>query len=66
MSSADQSTLELEALTGRIKLHDGAAYAQNKLALTMWSRSLVLSSNDRIAVLQSLRLTLGRCSVAKW
>ena len=27
VSSADQSTLELEALTGRIKLHDGAAYA---------------------------------------
>ena len=46
LSSAAQSTVKLEALTGRVKLRDGAAYAQSKLALTMWSRSLALSLKD--------------------
>lgn len=46
LSSAAQSTVQLEALTGRVKLRDGAAYAQSKLALTMWSRSLALSLKD--------------------
>ncbi|MEM9923804.1 MAG: SDR family NAD(P)-dependent oxidoreductase [Cyanobacteria bacterium P01_D01_bin.50] len=43
LSSAAQSTVKVEALTGQVKLRDGAAYAQSKLALTMWSRSLGLS-----------------------
>lgn len=43
LSSAAQSTVDLEALTGRVKLSDGVAYAQSKLAITMWSRSLALS-----------------------
>ncbi len=42
LSSAAQSTVDPEALTGRRKLSDGAAYAQSKLALTMWSRSMAL------------------------
>ncbi|NEO32689.1 MAG: SDR family NAD(P)-dependent oxidoreductase [Symploca sp. SIO3C6] len=46
LSSAAQSTVEAEALAGRVKLTDGAAYAQSKLALTMWSRSLALSLKD--------------------
>ena len=46
LSSAAQSTVNLEALEGRVKLSDGAAYAQSKLALTMWSRSLALSLKD--------------------
>jgi len=46
LSSAAQSTVNLEALTGKVKLPDGAAYAQSKLALTMWSRSLGLSLKD--------------------
>ena len=46
LSSAAQSTVEIEALTGQVKLSDGAAYAQSKLALTMWSRSLALSFKD--------------------
>ncbi|MGD1873149.1 MAG: SDR family NAD(P)-dependent oxidoreductase [Mastigocoleus sp.] len=46
LSSAAQSTVQVEALTGRVKLRDGAAYAQSKLALTMWSRSLGLSLKD--------------------
>lgn len=46
LSSAAQSTVQVEALAGKIKLTDGAAYAQSKLALTMWSRSLALSLKD--------------------
>ncbi len=40
LSSAAQSPVDLEALAGQIRLSDGAAYAQSKLALTMWSRHL--------------------------
>jgi NAD(P)-dependent dehydrogenase (short-subunit alcohol dehydrogenase family) len=46
LSSAAQSTVDPEALAGRGKLSDGAAYAQSKLALTMWSRSMALSLKD--------------------
>ena len=50
LSSAAQSAVNLEALTGGVKLSDGAAYAQSKLALTMWSRSLAISLGDRSPV----------------
>jgi NAD(P)-dependent dehydrogenase (short-subunit alcohol dehydrogenase family) len=44
LSSAAQSPVDPEALAGRIRLSDEmAAYAQSKLALTMWSRSMGLS-----------------------
>ena len=43
LSSAAQSTVDPKALAGQVSLSDGAAYAQSKLALTMWSRSLALS-----------------------
>ena len=43
LSSAAQAPVDLEALVGRRKLNDMAAYAQSKLALTMWSRHLALS-----------------------
>jgi NAD(P)-dependent dehydrogenase (short-subunit alcohol dehydrogenase family) len=43
LSSAAQSPVDPEALVGRGKLSDGAAYAQSKLALTMWSRDMALS-----------------------
>ena len=46
LSSAAQSAVDPEALAGRGKLSDGAAYAQSKLALTMWSRSMALSLKD--------------------
>ncbi|NES67951.1 MAG: SDR family NAD(P)-dependent oxidoreductase [Okeania sp. SIO2D1] len=46
LSSAAQSTVQAEALTGRVKLPDGVAYAQSKLALTIWSRSLGLCLKD--------------------
>lgn len=46
LSSAAQSPVDLDALAGRIRLADDyTAYAQSKLALTMWSRSLALSLN---------------------
>ena len=40
LSSAAQAPVDLEALAGEPRLSDGAAYAQSKLALTMWSRTL--------------------------
>lgn len=42
LSSAAQSPVDPEALAGRVRLADMAAYAQSKLALTMWSRQLAL------------------------
>lgn len=46
LSSKAQSPVDLNALRGEVRLSDGAAYAQSKLALTMWSRSLALSLED--------------------
>ncbi len=46
LSSAAQSPVDPEALVGRGRLSDGAAYAQSKLAITMWSRSMALSLKD--------------------
>ena len=44
LSSAAQSPVNPEALAGRVRLSDDfTAYAQSKLALTIWSRSLALS-----------------------
>ena len=37
LSSAAQSPVSMEALKGKEKLSEQAAYAQSKLALTMWS-----------------------------
>lgn len=42
LSSAAQSPVDLDALSGRRQLDDRAAYAQSKLALTMWSIDLGL------------------------
>jgi len=46
LSSAAQSSVNPKALTGQIRLSDSAAYAQSKLALTMWSRTLALSLRE--------------------
>ena len=46
LSSAAQAPVDPEAMLGRVKLSDGAAYAQSKLAITMWSRSMALSLGD--------------------
>lgn len=46
LSSAAQSPVDLKALNGQVRLSDGAAYAQSKLALTMWSGHLARSLKD--------------------
>ena len=46
LSSAAQAPVDLQAMVGRVNLPDGAAYAQSKLAITMWSRSMALSLGD--------------------
>ena len=46
LSSAAQATVDPRALAGQGRLSDNAAYAQSKLALTMWSRDLALSIGD--------------------
>ncbi len=46
LSSAAQATVEPKALVGRVGLSDMEAYAQSKLALTMWSRHMALSQKD--------------------
>lgn len=40
LSSAAQAPVDLEALAGRTRLESMEAYAQSKLALTMWTRHL--------------------------
>ena len=50
-SSAAQSPVNPAALTGRVKLtEDFTAYAQSKLALTMWSRALSLQENSPVII----------------
>ncbi|MEM7413780.1 MAG: SDR family NAD(P)-dependent oxidoreductase [Myxococcota bacterium] len=46
LSSAAQAPVDLRAFAGDISLSDSAAYAQSKLALTMWSRGLALALGD--------------------
>ena len=47
LSSAAQSPVDLEALAGRTKIPDQMnAYAQSKLAITMWSRFLAQTEED--------------------
>ncbi len=43
LSSAAQAPVDLRALRGTVSLADGAAYAQSKLAITMWSFHLAQS-----------------------
>lgn len=43
LSSAAQSPVNPEALAGRDRLDDMPAYAQSKLAITMWSRTMAQS-----------------------
>ncbi|WP_417880979.1 SDR family NAD(P)-dependent oxidoreductase [Vibrio sp.] len=46
LSSAAQTSVDLNALIGKTDLNDNAAYAQSKLALTMWSRHLGLAYKE--------------------
>jgi len=47
LSSAAQSPVNPKALAGQVHLSAGAAYAQSKLAITQWSRTLALSLDDQ-------------------
>jgi len=48
LSSAAQSPVNIEALMGKVQLHEAfEAYAQSKLAFTEWSRSMALSIKDK-------------------
>ena len=49
VSSAAQAPVNLEALTGAGHLSDSQAYAQSKLAITMWSYAMSLS-HDQVVV----------------
>ncbi|MEM1275848.1 MAG: SDR family NAD(P)-dependent oxidoreductase [Pseudomonadota bacterium] len=46
LSSAAQAPVELTALAGKTRLGDMGAYAQSKLAITMWSREMAQSLGD--------------------
>ena len=46
LSSAAQAPVDLKALEGRAPLADMAAYAQSKLAITMWSRHMALALEE--------------------
>lgn len=46
LSSAAQAPVNPKALAGQSNLADGEAYAQSKLAITMWSRHMALLLKD--------------------
>ncbi len=54
LSSAAQSAVDLVALAGEKPLSDGEAYAQSKLALTMWSRLVGLDQKSVGAMIVSV------------
>lgn len=54
LSSAAQASVNLDALKGKKPLGDGEAYAQSKLALTIWSRHLGLENNTQGQVIVSV------------
>ena len=51
LSSAAQAPVNVSAFTGKQKLGDGQAYAQSKLALTMWSRHMADSAEKAPAII---------------
>ncbi|MCK8047025.1 SDR family NAD(P)-dependent oxidoreductase [Shewanella sp. 1CM18E] len=63
LSSAAQASVDLTALKGDKPLADGQAYAQSKLALTMFSRSLGLAEqqkgSDKVIVSVNPKSLLG-------
>ncbi len=46
LSSAAQASVDLDALRGGKSLQDSVAYAQSKLAITMWSRHMALELKE--------------------
>ena len=51
LSSAAQASVDLTALTGGVSLDDMDAYAQSKLAITMWTQHLAAELPDGPSVL---------------
>ena len=51
LSSAAQAPVDLEAMAGKGELGDMEAYAQSKLAITAWSRSMAQSLGEGPAVI---------------
>ena len=50
LSSAAQAPVNLDALAGKVQLSDMDAYAQSKLAITMWSKTLAAQSGAPIVI----------------
>lgn len=46
LSSAAQAPVSIDALKGNARLSDSSAYAQSKLAITMWSRKMGLELKE--------------------
>lgn len=59
VSSAAQSPVVLDAFSGDVFLSDGAAYAQSKLALIMWTNHMALTSNGPVFVSLNPKSLLG-------
>ena len=51
LSSAAQAPVDPKALAGEVKVDDMAAYAQSKLAITMWSRTMAQIHKDGPAII---------------
>ncbi|MEM1384464.1 MAG: SDR family NAD(P)-dependent oxidoreductase [Pseudomonadota bacterium] len=51
VSSAAQARVDLEAMAGKTPLDDFSAYAQSKLAITVWSRELARELGEGPAVI---------------
>ena len=51
LSSAAQAPVNLEALAGHVRLDDMGAYAQSKLAITMWTRVMADKLKDSPAII---------------
>ncbi len=49
LSSAAQAPVDIDAFMGKTRLDHGPAYAQSKLAITMWSREMAL--DEKVAPL---------------
>lgn len=46
LSSAAQAPVDVSAIAGGVRMDDMAAYAQSKLAITMWSRAMAQANPD--------------------
>ena len=53
-AKAAQAPVQLDALRGEVSIPEGAAYAQSKLALTMWTRTMALALGDGGALVVSV------------